>query len=88
MKELTTICFVGKEAVAFGWGCHLLFYNLTTAQESHYRADLKENGDGVACLSGHKIFSIFAFAESCANARILVLSYPEFQKISILDSKY
>lgn len=80
-------CFVGHDAIAFNLGSHILFTNLTTGHETFYRADL-ENGDGVSCLAGHKVFPIFAFAENCWNARIFIISYPEFDKISIFASKF
>lgn len=79
-------CFVGNDAIAFNLCSHILFTNLKTAEEIFYRADL-ENGDGVACMAGHKVFSIFAFAENCWNARIFIVSYPEFTKISTLECK-
>ena len=87
MNELKSACFVGHEAIAFSLGSHILFTNLTTGLDSYYRADLINSGDGVSCLAGHKVFSIFAFSESCWNSRIFIVSYPEFSKISILESK-
>jgi hypothetical protein len=44
-------------------------------------------GDGIACLAGHKVFPIFAFAENCWNAKIFIISFPEFSRISILASE-
>jgi hypothetical protein len=46
-----------------------------------------ERGDGVAVVAGHKNFPIFAFAENCWNAKIYIISYPEFNKISTFESK-
>lgn len=72
--------------VAFGHGNHILFTNLASGSDSYYRADSKENGDGVSCLTGHKNFPIFAFAELGWNARIFILSFPDFAKVSVLES--
>lgn len=52
----------------------------------YYRADL-ERGDGVAVIAGHKNYPIFAFAENCWNAKIFIISYPDFVKISTFESK-
>jgi hypothetical protein len=87
IKDLRSACFVGQEAVAYGYGSHIFFTNLTTGVDSFYRADSKENGDGISCLAGHKVFSIFAFAELGWNARIFILSYPDFTKVSVLENK-
>lgn len=86
INDVHNACFVGNDAIAFNLGSHILFTSLSTSAETFYRADLA-NGDGVACLAGHKSFSIFAFAENCWNARIFIVSYPEFRRISILESK-
>jgi WD40 repeat protein len=51
-----------------------------------YRADL-EKGDGISVCAGHKVYPIFAFAENCWNARIFIVSYPEFNQISIFEPK-
>lgn len=80
-------CFVGPNAIAFNMASHILFTSLTTGEETFYRADLA-NGDGVSCIAGHKVFPIFAFAEKCWSARIFIVSYPEFTRISILESEF
>lgn len=87
IKDLRTACFVGTSAVAYGYGSHIFFTHLTSGVDSFYRADSKENGDGISCLAGHKVFAIFAFAELGWNARIFILSYPDFAKISILEGR-
>lgn len=86
INDVKNFCFVGGDAIAFNLKSHILFTNLTTKKESSYRADL-ENGDGVACLAGHRVFPIFAFAENCWNARIFIVSFPEFNRISILEGE-
>lgn len=78
---------MGHEVVAYGYGNHILFTHLASGADSYYRADSKENGDGVSCLAGHKNFPIFAFAELGWNARIFILSYPDFSIVSILESE-
>lgn len=75
---------MGEDAVAFGADQHILLVNYETKQESIYVANNEENGDGVACLAGHSIFPLFAFAEKRPTPRIFVISYPEFGKISVL----
>lgn len=87
INDIKNFCFVGNDAVAFNLRSHILFTTLTTGEERSYRADL-DNGDGVACMVGHKVFPIFAFAENCWNARIFIISYPEFTRISILESEF
>lgn len=77
---------MGSDAIAFNLGSHILFTNLTTGVETFYRADL-DHGDGIACMDGHKVFPIFAFAENCWNARIFIISFPEFNQISVLICK-
>ncbi|CRL02421.1 CLUMA_CG015140, isoform A [Clunio marinus] len=86
LNEVKNGWFVGNDAIAYNLGSHIVFMNLTTGLETFYRADLT-NGDGVSCLTGHKIFPIFAFAENCWNAKIFIISYPDFTKVSILESK-
>lgn len=86
-KSLSQICFVGTTAVGFGSDQHVLLVNYETKIEHIYVANNEEDGDGIACISGHPIFPIFAFAELRPRPRIFVLSYPEMGKISILKSK-
>jgi hypothetical protein len=86
INDVKSGCFVGNNAIAFNICSHILFTNLDNGEESFYRADLA-NGDGVACMAGHKVFPIFAFAENCWNARIFIVSYPTFTKISTLESE-
>ncbi|XP_049282086.1 cilia- and flagella-associated protein 43 [Anopheles funestus] len=69
-------CVVGNVAVAVAMGGHILFVNLKTAAKSQYLADSVQSGNGIACLAGHKLFPILAFAERCTNPRILLISYP------------
>lgn len=78
-------CFVGTDAIAFNLGSHILFTSLTSGQEMFHRADME---NGVSCVAGHKVFPIFAFAENCWNARIFIVSYPEFARVSILESEF
>lgn len=84
---LSSINFVGDDVIAFGADQHILLVNYETKQESIYVANNEENGDGVACVAGHSIFPLFAFAETKPTPRIFVISYPEFGKISILKRK-
>ncbi|XP_034245363.1 cilia- and flagella-associated protein 43 isoform X2 [Thrips palmi] len=82
IKEFTT---VGKDTVAVGCGCHILFYSLDGNLESVYIANSKQRGDGVQCVTGHRTAPIFALAEKCINPRILVFSHPTVEgPVSIL----
>ena len=87
INDIKNGCFVGNDAIAFNLGSHILFASLSSGQETFYRCSDVSNGDGVSCLAGHKVFPMFAFAESCWNAKIFIVSYPEFNKISTLESK-
>ncbi|XP_058119891.1 cilia- and flagella-associated protein 43 [Anopheles ziemanni] len=78
-------CVVGNVAVAFGLGGHILFVNLKTSQKSYYIADSAQTGNGVACLTGHKLFPVLAFAERCVNPRLVLISYPANAVLSILE---
>ncbi|XP_053673195.1 cilia- and flagella-associated protein 43 [Anopheles nili] len=78
-------CVVGNVAVAVALGGHILFVNLKTSETSHYLADGAHAGNGVACLTGHKLFPILAFAESCVNPRIMLISYPAKTVLSVLE---
>lgn len=64
----------------------ILFYNLQSNDDKvdYYRACDKEYGDGISCLCGHKIDLIFAFAEKCLKSRILIMKYPDFERIQSL----
>ncbi|XP_050088798.1 cilia- and flagella-associated protein 43 [Anopheles aquasalis] len=87
MKPATvdTVCIVGNASVAIGLGSHVLFVNLKTSAESYYLADSAQAGNGVACIAGHKLFPILAFAERCLKPRIFLISYPAFAVLSVLD---
>ncbi|XP_035783093.1 cilia- and flagella-associated protein 43-like [Anopheles albimanus] len=87
MKPATvdTVCIVGNASVAIGLDSHVLFVNLKTSAESYYLADSSEAGNGVACIAGHKLFPILAFAERCLKPRIFLISYPAFAVLSVLD---
>lgn len=78
-------CVVGNAAVAIAMGGHILFVNLKTTAKSYYSADGVHTGNGVACIAGHKLFPIVAFAERCTNPRILLVSYPANTVLSILE---
>ncbi|XP_041787290.1 cilia- and flagella-associated protein 43 isoform X1 [Anopheles merus] len=78
-------CVVGNAAVAIAMGGHILFVNLKTTAKSYYSADGVHSGNGVACIAGHKLFPIVAFAERCTNPRILLVSYPANTVLSILE---
>uniref|UniRef100_A0A182NFS1 Cilia- and flagella-associated protein 43 n=1 Tax=Anopheles dirus TaxID=7168 RepID=A0A182NFS1_9DIPT len=78
-------CVVGNAAVAIAMGGHVLFVNLKTAAITHYLADSATSGNGVACLAGHKLFPILAFAERCIKPRILLISYPANTVLSVLE---
>ncbi|XP_055617976.1 cilia- and flagella-associated protein 43 isoform X2 [Toxorhynchites rutilus septentrionalis] len=86
VHDFRSACFVGKEALAMGMGTHILLLDVATRKESFYRATDHANGQGVACLTGHKSFSIYAFAESCARPRIFIVAYPENAILFVLDS--
>uniref|UniRef100_A0A182PAH6 Cilia- and flagella-associated protein 43 n=1 Tax=Anopheles epiroticus TaxID=199890 RepID=A0A182PAH6_9DIPT len=78
-------CVVGNVAVAVAMGGHILFVNLKTFAKSYYSADGLASGNGVACIAGHKMFPIIAFAEQSTNPRILLVTYPANTVLSILE---
>ncbi len=45
-------------------------------------------GDGVGPLAVHGINKVFAFADKGVEAKIYIFSYPSFDRISELESKY
>uniref|UniRef100_A0A182K4I2 Cilia- and flagella-associated protein 43 n=1 Tax=Anopheles christyi TaxID=43041 RepID=A0A182K4I2_9DIPT len=83
--EVEMACVVGNAAVAIAMGGHILFVNLKTSAKSYYSADSVQTGNGVACIAGHKLFPIVAFAERCTNPRILLVTYPANTVLSILE---
>lgn len=94
MKNKTVWChvgavgsvqFIGKEAIFLGSGCHLYFLDLKTKKTSFYIANNARLGDGIKIYTGHRSLNFFAFAESCGNPKIYILTYPEFEIISILE---
>lgn len=82
------MCFITNDVMATGSGTSIIFTDINTTKETHYRADGETYGDGVSCLAGHKNLQIFAFSELCVIPRIFVLSYPHFNKIAELKRKY
>lgn len=82
------MCFITNEVMATGSGTSIIFTDISSTKETHYRADGETYGDGVSCLAGHKNLQIFAFSEMCVIPRIFVLSYPHFNKIAELKRKY
>ena len=74
------------DVIAFGHGSIIQFTTLSTGNDSYYRPDCKQNGDGVSCLAGHKNLMLFAFGELVAKPKIFVLHYPSFRQISVLQS--
>ncbi|KAL3280262.1 hypothetical protein HHI36_017757 [Cryptolaemus montrouzieri] len=83
--RLETMQFMGKEMIMFGVGCHLYFINMVTKENSFYKASNARCGDGIKYYIGHKSLNFFAFAENCGNPNIFVMSYPNFDIISILE---
>lgn len=77
---------VGKDILVVGSDMYMLFYNLHSHDEVLYRANNPEVGEGVHRLTGHKTFSVFAFAESKIKPRIFIKTFPEFRNISILEN--
>jgi hypothetical protein len=72
--------------VAIGSDSHVYFINLSTNNDSYYRAVDNESGDGISCFTGHKNIALFALAEASLKPRILILSHPDNKIISILTS--
>ncbi|XP_053698844.1 cilia- and flagella-associated protein 43 [Sabethes cyaneus] len=85
VNDFHSACFVSNEALAVGMSSHILLWNLTTKTESYYRAVDKTSGEGVSCLTGHKSFSIYAFAEKCISPRIFINDYPNNSVLYILQ---
>uniref|UniRef100_A0A182MQ64 Cilia- and flagella-associated protein 43 n=1 Tax=Anopheles culicifacies TaxID=139723 RepID=A0A182MQ64_9DIPT len=80
-------CVVGNVAVAVAMGGHILFVKLKTSAKSYYLADSAQSGNGISCLTGHKLFPILAFAERCTNPRILLISYPANTVLYVLEGE-
>lgn len=74
--------------MAVGVNMMMMFYNLSTNDEIIYRAFGGDVGEGVHRLTGHKLYNIFAFAESAVTPRIFIKTYPEFRSICTLASKF
>lgn len=88
LGNINEFIFVGKDAVAVGCGCHIIFFSLDGNMETIYIANSKQRGDGVACIAGHQTAPIFALAEKCLYPRILVFSYPTVEgPVAILQGK-
>lgn len=83
--DLNKVIFIGKVAVGYGKGCYMMFIDLETHKRQLYRANSRENGEGVRCYTGHQMLPLFAFAESCPNPNIYVYTYPEFNSICVLE---
>lgn len=77
--------FVGIDVVAFGRGCYIVLYNVTTQEEIIYKADSKERGEGVQCLVGYQQAYMFAFAEMALCPRIFLVKYPTLEHICVLE---
>ncbi|KAJ1521274.1 hypothetical protein ONE63_002955 [Megalurothrips usitatus] len=85
LGKIDGFTFVGRDTVAVGCGCHIIFYAVDGTSENVYIANSKQRGDGVACLAGHRTAPLFAFAEKCLHPRILVFSYPAVEgPVSVL----
>ncbi|KAK0098749.1 hypothetical protein PV326_004028 [Microctonus aethiopoides] len=80
--EITSIAFIGKEVIGIASGIHVIFINLNTKDEKIERFNNKERGDGVCCLTGHPVVSMFAIAERRLNPKIFIFTYPEIIKVS------
>lgn len=78
---------MAKDVLFMGDGCFIVFLNINTKQEKFYRANMKPNGDGVRYATGHRSHYVFAFAEKCYNPRILVLTYPDFTRVTTLSGR-
>ncbi|KAK9882218.1 hypothetical protein WA026_019732 [Henosepilachna vigintioctopunctata] len=83
--RLQTMQLMGKEVLFYGLGCHLYFINMATNENSIYRANNSQCGDGIRFYCGHKSLNFFAFAENCGNPSIFVMNYPSFDTIAVLE---
>ncbi|KAK0169138.1 hypothetical protein PV327_002884 [Microctonus hyperodae] len=80
--KIKSIAFIGKEVIGIASGIHVIFINLNTKEEKIERFNNEERGDGVCCLTGHPVVSMFAIAERRLNPKIFIFTYPEIIKIS------
>lgn len=62
-----------------------LFVNIKN-REVKYQRMMDSFGDGVACLAGHLVYDIFAYAENSMQSRIFLYTYPEMKLIETLTS--
>lgn len=76
---------IGRNALCFGYGCHVVFYDTTKPDMPAYRVNGVEVGNGVQCITGHRDFPIFAYSELCLNPRIFIVNYPDLKILGELE---
>lgn len=78
-----TVSFIGREVLVTGHGSAILCIDVTNGTEHTFRV-AKPFADGIACVCGHAMLPMFAFAEQCNSAKVFIMSYPEFKKVCML----
>ncbi|CAL7945361.1 unnamed protein product [Xylocopa violacea] len=81
-SKLEEIVWLGKDALAWCSGVHIVFLDIVHKKQSVYWCWDQDTGDGARCLSSHASYPVFAFAERNVSPRILVLAYPSMAKIA------
>ncbi|GAB0093714.1 uncharacterized protein DMENIID0001_088880 [Sergentomyia squamirostris] len=86
-KHVENSSFLGKGILLTGHSNSIVFTDISTGNEKHYRADSFERGVGISCIAGHRSLQIFALAEFSQTPSILIQSYPSFETIYRLQNK-
>lgn len=83
-----SLTVLDSEVAAIHSSSCILFLPPHGLQQLIYEATSYLKGRGVKCLAGCPTEPLFAFAEKCStDPRILVLTYPAFEKIAILSGR-
>lgn len=83
-----SLTVLDSEVAAIHSSSCILFLPPHGLQQLIYEATSYLKGRGVKCLAGCPTEPLFAFAEKCStDPRILVLTYPAFEKIAILSDQ-
>ncbi|XP_076766960.1 cilia- and flagella-associated protein 43-like [Xylocopa sonorina] len=81
-SKLEEIVWLGRDALAWCSGVHIVFQDIVRRKQSVYWCWNQDTGDGARCLSSHASYPVFAFAERTIYSRILVYSYPSMTRIA------
>ncbi|XP_046600315.1 cilia- and flagella-associated protein 43 isoform X3 [Neodiprion lecontei] len=80
--DIEELVLIGKDVIGSAWGAYVSFYNLNTGENYVEKFENAGKSDGVSCLAGHPVVSMFAIAERHPNPRVLIFAYPNLDKVS------